>query len=464
MAAMHVRPEDLAGKVVTMSRDQDGCRLLQQKLDDGHARIRDMVFQETLPHLPELMVDPFGNYLFQKLLEHCDITARLRILDVITREEQTGAGAGGVGGGAALASANTKANEAVSAPSTATGGGGKEHYDSKDGGGDGRGSGGGRGGSGSGSGGGSGGGGSSQRAAGTKSGAGRRISHLVRAALNLHGTRSVQKLVDVCRHPEEVDLLVQALVPWVVHLATDSNGNHVIQRCLAKLPIPDREFVINAVQAQCLVVARHRHGCCVLQRCLDAGTEAQRQSLTAEITQHALLLMQDPFGNYVIQYVLEKGAWENARTLMHKLPGHVLELSKQKFASNVMEKCLTIADEHLRAQLVRELCATDVIGRLLHDKYGNYVVQRALMVSSSDLGMQLVAAIRPHMASIANTAGGRRIKARIAKKFPEHVMLFQTDEDDAPPHGAPPHGAPPAAGVTTSPVDGSNTVLRRSRN
>ena len=102
----------------------------------------------------------------------------------------------------------------------------------------------------------------------------------------------MQKLVDVCRHPEEVELLVAALAPWVVHLSTDANGNHVIQRCLQHLPVRDRAFIIDAVKSQCLIVARHRHGCCVLQRCLDAGTEEQREALTAEVVEHALLLMQ----------------------------------------------------------------------------------------------------------------------------------------------------------------------------
>ncbi len=66
----------------------------------------------------------------------------------------------------------------------------------------------------------------------------------------------------------------------------------VWQRCLQHLPARDRSFIILAVQAQCLTVARHRHGCCVLQRCLDAGTEEQREALTAEIVDHALVLMQ----------------------------------------------------------------------------------------------------------------------------------------------------------------------------
>lgn len=65
-----------------------------------------------------------------------------------------------------------------------------------------------------------------------------------------------------------------------------------VQRCLQHLPVRDRSFIILAVQAQCLSVARHRHGCCVLQRCLDSGTEEQREALTAEIIEHALALMQ----------------------------------------------------------------------------------------------------------------------------------------------------------------------------
>jgi len=232
----------------------------------------------------------------------------------------------------------------------------------------------------------------------------------------------VQKLVEVCRLPEEVDLLVKALSHWVVHLATDANGNHVVQRCLQHLPIRDRAFIIEAIQAQCLVVARHRHGCCVLQRCLDAATEDQREALTGEVIEHALLLMQDPFGNYVVQYVLQKGTWEQARQLMCKIPGHMVQLSTQKFSSNVVEKCLQMADDEMKAALLDEVCNDDAILRLLHDQFGNYVIQRSLTVSSIDMGTKLVNAIRPHLPALANSSGGRRITARILKRFPDMLL------------------------------------------
>lgn len=68
-----------------------GCRLLQQKLDEcpdrppegdvgGEPSEEDAVsaiFMEALPNLPMMMVDPFGNYLFQKLFVKIDDHQRL---------------------------------------------------------------------------------------------------------------------------------------------------------------------------------------------------------------------------------------------------------------------------------------------------------------------------------------------------------------------------------------------------
>lgn len=80
--------------------EQVGCRLLQQKLDECPDRPPDgdvgkegasknagappaeedavtAIFEEALPDLPQMMVDPFGNYLFQKLFVKIDDHQRL---------------------------------------------------------------------------------------------------------------------------------------------------------------------------------------------------------------------------------------------------------------------------------------------------------------------------------------------------------------------------------------------------
>src|ERR1700722_10034185 len=83
------RLEDLQAEIPSLCKDQHGCRYLQKKLEENVPEHRDMIFRETFGHFAELMtglvhffsvaktaahtylvIDPFGNYLCQKLLEY----------------------------------------------------------------------------------------------------------------------------------------------------------------------------------------------------------------------------------------------------------------------------------------------------------------------------------------------------------------------------------------------------------
>jgi hypothetical protein len=64
-----VNIEDLQGEILPLTKDQHGCRYLQKVLEDEDPVHRDMIFREVYGHYPELMTDPFGNYLCQKILE-----------------------------------------------------------------------------------------------------------------------------------------------------------------------------------------------------------------------------------------------------------------------------------------------------------------------------------------------------------------------------------------------------------
>jgi len=130
---------------------------------------------------------------------------------------------------------------------------------------------------------------------------------LVTVALNTHGTRAVQKLIETLTSREQRAIVIDALGPGVVTLIKDLNGNHVVQRCLQRLGSDDSQFIYDAAKRHCVEIATHRHGCCVLQRCIDFATPTQKTVLVAEVARNALVLSQDAFGNYVVQYILEVG-------------------------------------------------------------------------------------------------------------------------------------------------------------
>ena len=57
-----------------LSKDQYGCRYLQKQLENDTAdkQYLNIIFKNLLTNYQELAVDPFGNYLLQKIVEYLD--------------------------------------------------------------------------------------------------------------------------------------------------------------------------------------------------------------------------------------------------------------------------------------------------------------------------------------------------------------------------------------------------------
>ncbi|KAH3665631.1 hypothetical protein OGAPHI_003819 [Ogataea philodendri] len=258
-------------------------------------------------------------------------------------------------------------------------------------------------------------------------------AQFVRIALDAHGTRALQKLVECTKTQVECDVIVQALSSYVVLLSRDLNGNHVVQKCLQKLPPASCDFIFDAACDNCVKIAKHRHGCCVLQRCFDHGTSEQCERLALQVGRHCVELSTDPYGNYVVQYVLsmEENRLRVANDMfsgsklpntvpaielvVNSLTSNLIKLSTHKFGSNVIEKSLRIPTlaPLLISQLLKE---TSNLKLLLHDAYGNYVLQTALDVADDTSFKDLSELLKPYLGDVRNTPHGRRILSKLASR------------------------------------------------
>ncbi|KAL8838035.1 MAG: hypothetical protein Q9170_002316 [Blastenia crenularia] len=77
----NVKLEHLQGEIYNSCKDQHGCRYLQKKLEERNPEHIHMIFLETNQHVVELMTDPFGNYLCQKLLEYSNDDQRTILIE-----------------------------------------------------------------------------------------------------------------------------------------------------------------------------------------------------------------------------------------------------------------------------------------------------------------------------------------------------------------------------------------------
>lgn len=108
----HIKFEDVVDDIYSLCKDQYGCRYLQRKLEEQNDEQRDIIFEQVFPHFIKLMtgnamidslydacrssshvhvpllhiIDPFGNYLCQKLMERCTDEQRTRIVEQVSQD------------------------------------------------------------------------------------------------------------------------------------------------------------------------------------------------------------------------------------------------------------------------------------------------------------------------------------------------------------------------------------------
>ncbi|KAJ4832386.1 hypothetical protein Tsubulata_009522 [Turnera subulata] len=77
---------EVRGYIYLMAKDQHGCRFLQKIFDEGTPEDMQLIFSEVINHVVELIINPFGNYLMQKLLDKCTEEQRMQIILILTEE------------------------------------------------------------------------------------------------------------------------------------------------------------------------------------------------------------------------------------------------------------------------------------------------------------------------------------------------------------------------------------------
>lgn len=201
---------------------------------------------------------------------------------------------------------------------------------------------------------------------------------------NLHGTRSIQKLLERVSLDEEKAIFAQQLGTGdrIIKLIMDINGNHCVQRCIEAFSPKDCAFIYSQIVRELVLVSTHQHGCCIIQRCLDLCSEAQRVQIVTAIKDHVMELIVDRFGNYVFQYSLEKASNGlcgpiTTDDLIRPVLGQEAFLVNQKFSSHAIEKCLKYGSKKMRALITENVMASGSFLSLAMDKFGNYVIQKA---------------------------------------------------------------------------------------
>ncbi|EOA34555.1 hypothetical protein CARUB_v10022107mg [Capsella rubella] len=292
---------DIQGYVYLMAKDQHGCRFLQRIFDEGTSVDAMIIFNEVIAHVVELMMDPFGNYLMQKLLDVCTEEQRTQIVLVATAEP----------GQLIRISLNAYGTRVV------------------------------------------------QRLVETIR-TGKQIS-LVKSALrpgfldlikDLNGNHVIQRCLQ-CLGTEDNKFIFDAATKFCTEIATHRHGCCVLQKCIAYSMRQQREKLIAEISRNSLLLAQDPFGNYAVQFVIELRIPSAVAMMLAQLKGHYVQLSMQKFSSHMVERCLMHCP-ESRPQIVRELVSvpHFDHLLQDPYANFVIQAALAATKGPLHASLV----------------------------------------------------------------------------------------------------------------
>ena len=246
------------------------------------------------------------------------------------------------------------------------------------------------------------------------------VSNLLNLCLNPHGTRVVQILINNIKDNKYNLLLLfkNALSKIMDKLIDNLNGSFVIMHYAAT--IKDNEMIYDFLNSNIVEIATNSYSCSALQKLIDLGTNKQKQQLLINLINNTDNLVGNQCGLYVLQFIMNKNNYYINDTILDKIINKIIFLSKRKYSSNVIEKCLETCSPEKVNELINIYNNETIIRDLIKDIFGNYVIQKLLIVCTNDeIRKQILRYIAMEFNNLKNLSFGQKLMNKLIISYPE---------------------------------------------
>ncbi|XP_062098028.1 putative pumilio homolog 7, chloroplastic [Humulus lupulus] len=283
--------DELRGYIHYIAKDQYGCRTLQMLFDQGTSKDVQIIFDGIIDHVVELSMNPFGNYLVQKLLDVCCKEQKLQIVLVMTQEP----------GQLVEVSLNTHGSRVVQ----------KFIETSED----------------------------------------RDLIHLIMSALepgflqlvkNLNGNHVVQRCLQ-CLSNEDNSLIFHAAAKYCIDIATHQHGCCVLQWCISYSTGKHQDKLVTEITNNALFLAQDPYGNYVIQFIIELRLPSATAKLASQFKGNYEYLSMQKFSSHVVEKCL-KHVEEIRPSIINELlsVSHFDHLLEHPFANYVIRSALEV--------------------------------------------------------------------------------------------------------------------------
>ena len=209
-------------------------------------------------------------------------------------------------------------------------------------------------------------------------------------AIDFIATYPIQGIIEQLGSKAEKTIIYLGIKNYIPIFCYNVYGTHILEKMLSYF---EEEFtleIIDFVYNNFIDLAYHINGICIVKKLLLMTHKKKlHQKLKKIIIENALNLIIHQYGNYVIQVIFENWDDIELEEILNQYKNKYIILSKQKYSSNAIERIIEKNNNNLEFY-INEICSENNIIQLMINNYGNYVVQKAIKLSSGESQERLI--------------------------------------------------------------------------
>ena len=245
------------------------------------------------------------------------------------------------------------------------------------------------------------------------------VPDFVEISTNFYGTRVLQKMIDCINNQYQMLSLLKIISTNISELLNDINASHIVNKLLSLRQFYVTSAIYEMVNRNFLSIALHKHGCCSIQKILENDLFFT-ENIIVNILNNAMTLITHQYGNYIIQFLIQSKNQMITFRLITILIPNFGKLSKLKYSSTVLEKCFEYCDEQSKSYLYNVLYNKGILKSLIFDKFGNYVVQKAIDSARDEkVKFYLLRLIAPMINDVKKENFGKQMCMKLCSKYPQ---------------------------------------------
>jgi hypothetical protein len=201
-------------------------------------------------------------------------------------------------------------------------------------------------------------------------------------AIDITATYPIQGIIEQVGSKVEKNIIYLGIKDSISKFCYNIYGTHVIEKILGYFEDEFTKEIIDYIYNNFIDLSFNINGICVVKKLLLMTHKKDlHNKLKQKINDNALNLIVHQYGNYVIQIIFENWDDNELQSILNYYKNNQVLLSKLKYSSNAIERIIEKNKNNLD-NYINEICIGNNISELMLNNYGNYVIQKAIKLST----------------------------------------------------------------------------------